>query len=230
MAEDDPIALLRAESKIKNPWVAQIIRQELGDGPQKILDIGCGAGFLSNYLGEQGNEVFGLDMSKESLEIAKKHDFTRKVNYQYGDAYSLPFADQTFDVVCAMDFLEHVEEPQRVIEEASRVLKPGGVFFFHTFSKNFISYFVIIKLVEWFLPKTPKNLHLLRLFISPKELRQMCLKSGLNIRQLIGIRPKFASKAFWSSLISRKVVKDFAFTFTSSTFLSYIGHASKKKN
>lgn len=227
-AQDDPVALLRAESKLKNPWVAKTITEQLGEGPKKILDIGCGAGFLSNSLGEAGHEVFGIDMSEESLKVARKYDSTKKINYQFANAYSLPFADNSFDVVCAMDFLEHVEEPDRVIAEASRVLKPGGVFFFHTFSKNILAYFVIIKLVEWFLPKTPKNLHILRLFISPKELKIMCQNSGLKTNKLLGIKPRFATKAFWSSVFSRNIHRDFSFTFTGSTLLSYIGHAQKE--
>ncbi len=227
LAQDDPIALLRAESKIKNPWVADTILKEFGASPKKILDIGCGAGFLSNYLSGLGHEVFGIDLSEESLKIARKYDATKKVNYQFGDAYKLPFPDKSFDVVCAMDFLEHVEEPHKVILEASRVLKPGGLFYFHTFNRNFLSYILVIKFVEWFLPKTPKNLHILRLFITPKELEKMCELSGLEVNMQFGIRPKFMTKAFWKSLFSREVERDFCFTFTNSTLLSFIGYAKK---
>lgn len=227
IANDDPIALLRAESKLKNPWVIKTIEEKLGFGAKKVLDIGCGGGFLSNALGKSGHEVYGIDMSEESLKVAKKHDTTNTVKYQYANAYSLPFPDQSFDVVCAMDFLEHVEDPQKVIAEASRVLKPGGIFFFHTFSKNIISYFFVIKMVEWILPKTPKNLHILRLFISPKELKKMNLNSGLKTQVSMGIKPNFATRAFWSSLFSRKIHKDFSFSFTRSTLLSYIGYSQK---
>lgn len=227
LADDDPIALLRAESKLKNPWVVKTIEEKLGAGSKKVLDIGCGGGFLSNAIGKAGHEVFGIDMSEESLKIARKYDSTKKITYQYANAYSLPFPDQSFDVVCAMDFLEHVEEPQKVIAEASRVLKPGGIFFFHTFSKNIISYFFVIKMVEWILPKTPKNLHILRLFISPKDLAKMCSNSGLKTRFTVGIKPRFATRSFWSSLFSRKVHPDFSFSFTRSTLLSYIGYAQK---
>lgn len=227
IANDDPIALLRAESKLKNPWVIKSIEEKLGVGPKKVLDIGCGGGFLSNALGKSGHEVYGIDMSEESLKVAKKHDLTNTVNYQLANAYSLPFPGQSFDVVCAMDFLEHVEDPQKVIAEASRVLKPGGIFFFHTFSKNIISYFFVIKMVEWILPKTPKNLHILRLFISPNDLKKMNLNSGLKTQVCMGIKPKFATRAFWSSLFSRKIHQDFSFSFTRSTLLSYIGYAQK---
>lgn len=226
-ADDDPIALLRAESKLKNPWVIETIYNTLGNGEKNVLDVGCGAGFLSNAIAKAGHTVSGIDMSEESLAIAKKYDETKKVNYQIANAYELPFEDESFDVVSAMDFLEHVEEPARVIKEVSRVLKPGGVFFFHTFSKNILAYIMVIKLVEWFLPKTPKHLHILRLFISPKELEKMCVLANLNVKCLLGIRPIFGSKSFWSSLLKRRVHKDFSFKFTGSTLISYIGYAQK---
>lgn len=224
---DDPIALLRAESLLKNPWVQETIVGQLDASPKEILDIGCGAGFLSNFLAKQGHSVHGIDMSVESLEVAKKYDETKSAVYKTANAYELPFPDESFDVVCAMDFLEHVEEPDRVIKEASRVLRPGGVFFFHTFSKNILAYFVIIKLVEWFLPKTPKNLHILRLFISPKQLDKMCLLANIKTTEMLGIRPRIEKLSFWKSLLKREVHPEFRFTFTKSTLLSYIGHGKK---
>lgn len=228
VANDDPIALLRAESKLKNPWVLATIIEELGSGSKKVLDIGCGAGFLSNALAYGKHQVEGIDMSEESLKIARKYDTTKTANYQYANAYELPFEDNQFDAVCAMDFLEHVEEPARVILEASRVLKPGGVFFFHTFSKNIFAYLVIIKLVEWFLPKTPKHMHILRLFISPTELEKMNTLANLTTIHMMGIRPQFGKLSFWKSLLKREVHPDFSFSFTKSTLLSYIGYAKKK--
>jgi len=229
-AADDPIALLRAVSKIKNSWVLKTIKDQFGESEQKVLDIGCGAGFLSNVVAKNGHRVHGVDMSEESLAVARKYDTTKTVNYLFANAYSLPFENKTFDVVCAMDFLEHVEEPAKVIEEVSRVLRPGGLFFFHTFSKNILAYFVIIKLVEWFLPKTPKNMHVLRLFISPKQLNKMILMANMSTKHMIGIRPEFGKLSFWKSLLNREVHNDFSFTFTKSTLLSYIGFAQKNSN
>ena len=72
----------------------------------------------------------------ESLAVARQFDNTNSVNYDYGNAYELPYNDAHFDAVCCMDFLEHVEKPDRVIAEASRVLRSGGLFFFHTFNRN----------------------------------------------------------------------------------------------
>lgn len=225
-AKDDPVALLRAESKVKAPWVAQRIRQHFPSTAQ-VLDLGCGAGFLSNELAESGLLVTGLDMSNESLEIAKLYDKTKKVQYIQGDAACLPFADASFDVVTAMDFLEHVENPTQIIQELSRVLKPNGLFFFHTFNRNILSYFLVIKAVEWLVPNTPPHMHLYRMFITPKELAHMCIKADLHPLEWTGIRPQFFSWAFWKSVFSRLVRDDFRFSLTSSLKISYLGYAKK---
>ena len=140
-AEDDPIALLRAESRLRNPWIAAQIARSFS-GSVAVLDVGCGGGFLSNHLGCAGHRVVGLDGSRDALAIASRFDHTGRVRYQQGDALRLPFDEASFDVVCAMDFLEHVENPDQVIAEAARVLKPSGLFFFHTFNRNLLSWLI----------------------------------------------------------------------------------------
>jgi 2-polyprenyl-6-hydroxyphenyl methylase/3-demethylubiquinone-9 3-methyltransferase len=229
LADDDPVALLRAESKVKCQWVeSQIERirafEELGT---QMLDVGCGAGFISNHFGAKGYSVTGVDLSKESLEIASRYDKSKSVRYIHADAYNLPFADEAFDSVTCMDFLEHVEEPQRAVTEMSRVLKPGGYLFFHTFNRNPLSYILVIKSLEWFLKNTPPNMHLYRMFIRPSELSEYCKIANLEPLAWTGIKPLFANRAFWKSLFSGSVDKDFGFETCSSTLLSYMGAARK---
>ena len=132
-AQDDPIALLRNQHKLEMPWILEEIRRHIGFRAE-ILAIGCGAGFMSNDLALAGHKVTGLDLSTSSLKVAESRDPTHSVKYIQGDAYHVPFASQSFDVVAAMDMLEHVSDPQKVIAEASRVLRPGGLFFFNTFN------------------------------------------------------------------------------------------------
>ena len=219
-ASDHPIALLRAENRVRIPWIIQ----EMGKN-QTVLDIGCGAGMLTNALAQEGHRVFGIDLSSSSLEVAKNHDLTKQVFYQTANAYSLPFSDQFFDIVCAMDILEHVEHPHLLISEASRVLKPGGRFFFHTFNRNFFSYLVIIKGVEWCVPNAPKNMHVYPLFIKPRELSKLCQANDLDVVCLQGFSPKISSKAFWQMLFQRKVPENFTFRFSRSLKTGYCGYA-----
>jgi len=195
----------------------------------QVLDVGCGAGFLSNHLAREGFTVTGIDSSQASIDVASRHDETGKARYLLGDASRLPFPDGSFDVVCAMDFLEHVEEPAAIVAEMARVLKPGGAFFFHTFNRNPLAWLVIIKGVEWFVKNTPRHMHVLRLFIKPKELERMCSASGLSLRQLLGSEPVVFSWAFWRMLLTRVVPANFRFRFSSSTLLAYTGYAVRAR-
>ena len=225
-AEDAPVALLRAESRLLNPWVAAEMASKLGDRRCRILDVGCGAGFLSNHLGSLGHDVTGLDLSDDALAVAARHDPGHTVRYQKGDALELPFEAASFDVVCAMDFLEHLENPERAIAEAARVLRPSGLFFFHTFNRNFWAWLVIIKGVEWFVRNTPPRLHVLRLFVKPTEVGTMCRAHGLGAPELRGMRPRLGWP-FWRMLLSRRVSAKFAFKFTGSMRLGFSGCARK---
>jgi len=225
-AEDDPIALLRAESRLRNPWIAGELARAFANRPVEVLDIGCGGGFLSNHLGSVGHRVTGLDASTDALTVASRYDGSGRVRYQQGDALNLPYPAGSFDAVCAMDFLEHVESPDRVIAEAARVLKPNGLFFFHTFNRTRLSWLIVIKGVEWFVRNTPRNLHVLRLFLKPEEVRASCERHGLVELQLRGVRPVF-DRAFLKLLFTRRVSADFRFTFTRSTGLGYSGLAKK---
>jgi 2-polyprenyl-6-hydroxyphenyl methylase/3-demethylubiquinone-9 3-methyltransferase len=222
-AQDNPVALLRAEASHRNPWIAEI----LGAAPRTVLDVGCGGGFLANYLAARGHRVTGIDTSAEALEVARRYDRTHGVDYRVGDACALDFPDASFDVVCAMDLIEHVTEPERLVAEAGRVLRPGGLFFFHTFNRTWQAHLIVIKGVEWFVKNTPKDLHVIELFRSPEEVAAMCHRAALEPVEVHGSRPRFRWP-LWRMLATGKVGDDFRFTFTRSIKLGYTGYARKR--
>lgn len=219
---DHPIALLRKENELRIPWIMSKLIN-----PVNVLDIGCGAGFLTNALAKNGHRVTGIDISEESLNTAKSYDTIQKVTYLKEDAYSLPFKEGTFDVVCAMDILEHVDNPKLLINQASKVLKPGGLFFFHTFNRNLLSYLFIIKGVDWFVKNAPKNMHVYPLFIKPKELKTWLYNENLLTKEVKGFRPKIFSTAFFKLLATKVVPDNYAFTFSKSLLTGYCGFARK---
>lgn len=225
LENDHPIALLRAENAVRKDWISRQIAPH-----QTILDIGCGAGFLTNFLAQKGHSVTGIDLSETSLEIARLHDQTHSVEYIRASAYHLPFEKTKFDVVCATDVLEHLEYPEKLIQEASRVLRPGGSFFFHTFNRTFASYIVVIKGVSWFVRNAPEDMHVYSLFIKPEELQKMCNSSGFNIENLVGFRPKIWNKEFFRLLLTKKISADFPFCFCPSLKTGYCGVARKVRS
>jgi 2-polyprenyl-6-hydroxyphenyl methylase / 3-demethylubiquinone-9 3-methyltransferase len=217
---DHPIALLRAENRLRNPWIASHL-----PFPAKILDMGCGAGFLTNSLAQLGHEVVGVDLSEESLKVARK--MNSSVQYIHGDVTAIPLPDGIFDAVCAMDLLEHVESPEAVVKEASRLLKPGGQFFYHTFNRTLKSWLLVIKGVEWTVKNTPPHMHVYRLFIKPEELEKICAEHKLTVEEVRGVNVKFGSKAFWKMVFKREVPEDLEFVFTDSLATGYSGRARK---
>ena len=128
-AWDDPVALLRRESIVKLAWM----KERLPAGRLKILDQGCGAGLVANELASWEHEVTGVDVSESSLQVGRERDKTQSVDYICTDALNTGLEEESYDVIVNFDFLEHVDNPAAAVAEASRLLKPGGHFYFLTF-------------------------------------------------------------------------------------------------
>jgi SAM-dependent methyltransferase len=94
-------------------------------GPLRILDAGCGTGALMSLLSAQGNaQVFGMDLVWDALAFSRGRGVRGLVQ---GDLTALPFRTASFDVVTALDVVEHVEQDVTALTEIGRVLRPGGV-------------------------------------------------------------------------------------------------------
>jgi ubiquinone/menaquinone biosynthesis C-methylase UbiE len=103
---------------------------EIAFPPQaRVLEVGCGTGPVCRVLAKKANvgEVIGVDPSPYLLDRARELSTdTAKLTYQKADGTSLPFDQATFDVVILHTILTHVPEPEQVLNEAHRVLRPGG--------------------------------------------------------------------------------------------------------
>lgn len=96
-----------------------------GQTGSKILDVGCGTG-ANLVLFQKFGAVFGVDASPDAVQYCRQRGF---LNVQEGRAEALPFPDQTFDMVAAVELLEHMQDDEKVLGEFSRVLKKGGLLF-----------------------------------------------------------------------------------------------------
>ena len=215
-SEDDAVALLRYENATKTPWVLERARGW-------VLDVGCGGGFLSVELARAGMSVNGLDVDESVLAPgrARRPD----VEWVVGRAEALPFADGSFDTVCMMDVLEHVEDPRATVRECLRVLRPGGRYLFHTFNRTPLAWLLAAKGLDWFIRGSQKHVHDWRLFIKPKELRAWLRAEGWRMADLDGIHPRFTSVL--KLLLTRRVPRDFAFEIGGNTQVGYLGLATR---
>lgn len=95
----------------------------------RVLDVGCGAGNFTQALKKARPDwrLYGVDVGRQAIALARKGHSS--IEFQVGTAYRLPFRDGHFEAVTMFDVLEHLPKPQLALQEASRVLKPGGRFF-----------------------------------------------------------------------------------------------------
>lgn len=168
-----------------------INRLKLNPKDIKVLDVGCGGGLLSEQFASIGCQVTGVDQSAPSLAAARAHAYKSNLDISYIESTgeALPFKDAQFDIVCCCDVLEHVDDLDMVVSQISRVLKPGGVFFFDTINRTQKSNLIAIKIAQdWKLTRfLPKNVHVWSKFIKPNELDISLKKYGLPQTEFTGL-------------------------------------------
>jgi 2-polyprenyl-6-hydroxyphenyl methylase/3-demethylubiquinone-9 3-methyltransferase len=155
-----------------------------------VLDVGCGGGYVCEYLAERRAVVFGTDILEESLLEARAHAARGQLNIEYRlcTAERLPFNDQEMDAVICVDVLEHIPDKGHFLGEIERVLKPGGWFFFDTLNKTPLSRLGVICFGEILFRFLPRGTHYWHLFVSPDDLKQLLENAGFSKPEFAGIR------------------------------------------
>jgi 2-polyprenyl-6-hydroxyphenyl methylase/3-demethylubiquinone-9 3-methyltransferase len=217
------------------------VLQRLGLKGKAVLDVGCGGGFLSEEFAKDGFRVTGIDLSAKSVAAARKHAAASGVPIRYlaarGEA--LPFADGSFDIVACCDVLEHVDNLPSVIQEVSRLLKPGGIFFYDTVNRTWLSWIALIKIwQDWPLTRCCRpNVHVWEKFIKPAELVALMKSCNLVHREMRGIAP--GKRNYLALLMSLRKIKkgrmrneemaaELRLSETESLRLSYMGYAVRQ--
>ncbi len=99
----------------------------------EALDLGCGEGYGTSIIGGVAAHVTGLDIDAETVSAARaKYGVEGRVAFREGDSRATPFEASSFDVVVALETIEHIAEPERLVLEARRILRPGGLFIVST--------------------------------------------------------------------------------------------------
>jgi 2-polyprenyl-6-hydroxyphenyl methylase/3-demethylubiquinone-9 3-methyltransferase len=210
--QDGFMSLLRTSvNPPRYAYFREALVSRLGRDPKglRVLDVGCGGGLLSEEFAAMGCDVTGIDQSLPTLAAARQHADASglPIRYLEGSAEQLAFEAGTFDIVCCCDVLEHVDNPDAVIGEISRVLKPGGVFFFDTINRTFKSKLVAIKLAQdWRLTRLiPRDVHVWEKFIRPSELVELLDRHGMPGSELAGLSPAMNPFTALGALIRNKL-------------------------
>lgn len=174
-----------------NPVRLQFIINNVNLTNKNIIDIGCGGGILSESMARyQQTKVMGIDLAPQSIEVAKLHLYESQleIDYQCIDVDSIAQQKaESFDIVLCMEMLEHVTQPEAIIANCAKLLKPSGVAFFSTLNRTFKSYALGILVAEYILKLLPKGTHDYAKLIRPAELRIMLNKHSLNIVDIKGL-------------------------------------------
>jgi 2-polyprenyl-6-hydroxyphenyl methylase / 3-demethylubiquinone-9 3-methyltransferase len=224
-ANDHMIVFLREESRIKLNYIQKNIN-DLNN--ISVLDIGAGAGFISIPLAHLGAKVTALDLSSESLNIlferAKKQNID---NIKIIEANALEELNlkEKYDLVLALDVLEHVVEPQKIIINARKNLKQNGVFIYHTLNQTFWCWLLYLQIVPRLIKHDPGSVHNYKLNIKPDQLNTWLIENNFNPQEQIGIRAPFLQKANWELLVYSQLTSSLNFEYTNNLDLGYLGRA-----
>ena len=156
----------------------------------RVLDVGCGAGILSEALASADADVVALDLAPELIDIAQLHllESGVKVDYRLQSVEALAdIAPASFDAITCMEMLEHVPDPVSVLRACAKLLKLGGKLFVSTLNRTPVAFAVAIVGAEYLAGLLPKGTHDYKSFIKPSELSAWLRESGLQLDDVSGL-------------------------------------------
>jgi len=156
----------------------------------RVMDLGCGGGLLAEPMARQGAIVIGVDASPGNIAAAKRHAHLHgvQVDYRLGEPTHVVPAQERFDVVMALEVVEHVSDVPAFLATAASHLAPGGLLFVSTIDRTWKSYALAIVGAEYILKLLPRGTHHWSMFVRPDELNHALTPQGLMRKDLRGMR------------------------------------------
>lgn len=154
-----------------------------------ILDIGCGGGLMAEPMARLGATVTGADAATGNIAVASLHaqDQGLAIDYRATTSEALAAEGHRYDVVMALEIVEHVADPAQFIATCRDLVKPGGLLIQSTLNRTAKSFGAAIIGAEWIMRWLPKGTHDWRRFITPDELARMTEASGLAVLDRCGM-------------------------------------------
>jgi 2-polyprenyl-6-hydroxyphenyl methylase/3-demethylubiquinone-9 3-methyltransferase len=192
-----PMAALHKFNPVRLAYIRDRTAAHFGRDPKRLdslaglrmLDIGCGGGILSEPLARLGASVVGADPSDRNIEVARHHAAQSglAIDYRNTSAEALAEADEQFDVVLAMEVVEHVTDVGLFVEVAASMVKPGGLLFIATLNRTAKSFALAIVGAEYILRWLPRGTHQWDKFVTPNELEIAIAQGGMQIAGETGV-------------------------------------------
>ena len=162
-----------------------------GFGGKRVLDVGCGGGILAEALAAEGAVVTGVDPSEKSLEVARQHARRSglSIDYRLATAEALASCNfpERFDLVFAVDVLEHVDHLDETLAAIAQVLAPGGGLGFLTHNRTIAAFLRLIWDEEYVQHTMPEGFHDFARFITPDELTAALARNGMVVQEMTGV-------------------------------------------
>lgn len=240
--ESNPLNILHGSlTPGRLAYFRSIMDAQLAGGPRgrRVLDVGCGGGFLTEAFARMGCRAVGVDPSSVSIQTARRHaaEGGLDIEYHVGGGEDLPAQDSQFDLVLCCDVLEHVEDVDRVLAETARVMKPGGLYLFDTVNRTLWSKLLVVRAMqEWsFTRIVDVAIHDWNMFIRPDDLVAMLHRHRLAVGNIVGLAPRANPASALAAFVrARKrqisygeLSRRLDIGQTRSTAISYMGFATK---
>jgi 2-polyprenyl-6-hydroxyphenyl methylase/3-demethylubiquinone-9 3-methyltransferase len=180
----NPVRLQYIRDQIDQHWQCDECSRTPLQG-KSALDVGCGAGLLSEALSRLGAAVTGLDATPEVIAVAREHSAAMglAIDYRAGDVQDL---EGQFDLVTCMEVIEHVADPAAFVNALARRLAPDGLLIMSTPNATGWSKLMMITIGEG-LGRIPRGTHDFNKFIAPGRLKVLLAEAGLQCLDVEGI-------------------------------------------